>query len=96
MKKTPSDSSYERWMRKRRERDADMFRRGEEHYKHLRGLKGRIQIIYPDFAHHIDSIYRFDPVCNDNNAPITATKSNSVFLLYIGDCCGDRHADADQ
>ena len=43
MKKTPSDSSYERWMRKRRERDADMFRRGEEHYKHLRGLKGRIQ-----------------------------------------------------
>ena len=43
MKKTPSDSSYERWIRKQRERDADMFRRGEEHYKHLRGLKGRIQ-----------------------------------------------------
>ena len=35
MKKTPSDSSYERWIRKQRERDADMFRRGEEHYKHL-------------------------------------------------------------
>ena len=26
MKKTPSDSSYERWIRKQRERDADMFR----------------------------------------------------------------------
>ena len=46
MKKTPSDSSYERWIRKQRERDADMFRRGEEHYKHLRGLKGRIPVSY--------------------------------------------------
>ncbi len=42
-KRLHPDSGYEKWVQKTRQKGNDMFRKGEEGYKHLRGLKGRIQ-----------------------------------------------------